>query len=708
MKRFLCLLLPFALLSTTTFAEEIDSTKVKRIDLNEVVVVGLKQDKLAKTAGSVSRLTGRTLSLNESNTVRDLNSLCPNLFIPDYGSRQNSPIFIRGIGSKALSPSVIFYVDGVPSFESNTFDTDLNGASSIEILRGPQGTLYGRNAIGGIINIYTPNPLRGQFNQFKIGYGSRNDVRLSTNNSFLLSDNLGALIQASYHHNDGFFKNITTGKKADKINEVSTRGKIAWQISPQWEATLLGTYGYTDQNGYPYGLYDKETKETAPINYNSPAFYMRTLASSGLNLRYSGDRISFTSQTSYQFLDDHQRMDQDFTRFKMFEINHFLRQHLVSQEFTLKSNYDIFYNWILGAFAFNQDKNEKVYVDYFIPIPGMIDERSEKYQNGNMANRGFAIYHQSKFNITQNLLFTAGLRFDYEYENITNSDYLTPLANMSNLRKINEFDDNLSFTQFTPKFTLSYDFLDGNLLYATVARGYKAGGFNYTVKDVKNDSRRTYDPEYNWNYELGTRFATHDNKLKGEAALFFIDWKDQQISYVVPALGVILNNAGHSTSKGFEVSLHYIPIKNLAFNLNYGYTDAKFKTYTKDKKIDYSGNYLPMVPKHTFSLNGTYTIEANKKCLDYATFYAGVTGNGPFYWMENNMVKQNFYAILNLKASLTKSNVTWEVWTRNTTKTNYLTNYFEIKNFVNGKMVDQGYGQKGKPFSVGTSIIIDF
>lgn len=695
MKQYLGIILLASLLCTSAKAEEIDSVKVKKIDLNELVVVGFKQDQTAKVPGSISNLSGLLLRSNERQSVADLSSLVPNLFILDYGSRQNTPIFIRGIGSKALSPSVIFYVDGVPSFENCAFDTDLDGVSNIEILRGPQGTLYGRNAIGGIINIYTPSPLKESFHEFKLGYGSRNDIRVSTNNSFKLSNRFGMLVQANYHHNDGFFENQFTHKKTDKLNDISSRIKMSWQMTPRWQASILGSYTYTDQNGYPYGIYDTTNKKTRDVNYNSPSFYIRTLATSGLNIRYSGDNIKFNSQTSYQFVKDHQRMDQDFTPIKLYEISHRLKQDLVSQELTLKSN-NSFYSWIVGAFGFVQKKNEKVSVGYFKGIPRVTSNPMEKYQYADMTNMGLAFYHQSIFNLTNKITLTAGLRYDMERQKLDNSDYLSPISNLPNRKLLDHFDSKLNFTQFTPKVSLSYDFLNGNSVYATVARGYKAGGFNFTVKD---ESQRKYNPEYNWNYEIGSKFSLANNRLKGEAAIFFIDWKDQQISHVIPAIGVVLDNAGHSTSKGIELGLHYNVNKQLGLNLNYGYTDAKFKDYIKGEGLDYSHNKLPLVPTHTFSLDAAYTIESSSKWIDYATFNLGLTGTGPFYWMDNNEVKQNFYPILNLKASVTKGNITWEVWSKNTTNTHFMSNYFELG--------PNKYGQKGRPFSIGTSILID-
>ena len=148
-------------------ANEPDTVLVKPINLDEVTIVGFKQNNPNREPLSISTLDNRFLKENEISGAKDLSSLLPNFYMPDYGSKQNSPVYIRGIGAKKDAPSVGFYVDGIPHFETSAFDVDLSDISSIEVLRGPQGTLYGRNSIGGIINIYTHSPLDNQGTRFR-------------------------------------------------------------------------------------------------------------------------------------------------------------------------------------------------------------------------------------------------------------------------------------------------------------------------------------------------------------------------------------------------------------------------------------------------------------------------------------------------------------------------------------------------------------
>ena len=223
-------------------------------------------------------------------------------------------------------------------------------------------------------------------------------------------------------------------------------------------------------------------------------------------------------------------------------------------------------------------------------------------------------------------------------------------------------------------------------------KNYKAGGYNVTSTTQRLPA---YDPEYNWNYEIGAKLAFLNGTLQTEMSLFYIDWKHQQVTTTVPGVGNIINNAGHSNSKGFELSATYRPITSLELQANYGYTYAQFLYYKKSATVDFTGNMLPMVPKQTMSFVANYTL-SNVAGLDKLMFNAALTGTGKIYWTEDNKLKQPFYALLNLKIAATKGRFTWEVWTKNTTNTHYMSYAF---------VSSAAFAQQGKPFMIGTSLV---
>lgn len=665
-----------------------DSSANKNVPLDEIVVTDFKQNKRNLTSTAVSTINVQQLHNQQIVNLKELTAIMPNFYMPDYGSYANTPVYIRGIGTKSKGSAVGFYVDGVPHFESSAFNIDLSDIAAVNVFRGPQGTLYGRNTIAGIINVYTHNPLDYQRTRIKVGYGRYNDFIAQASNYAKISEKFGISTAASYHHNDGMFTNHFLNEKADKLNEGEGRIGLYWRPTTNWLLHLNSTLTYSEQNGYPYAPYDIVKDELLPISYNRNSTYRRLISSTGLNAQYENNHISFNSQTSYQFIKSHQGLDQDFTPQDVYFVDNSYHQNMLSQELTLKSNDKGRYQWIIGLFGMLLHSNQFAETSYFTRD----FSTPTTYKN---PTAGYAIYHQSSYNIWRGLSTTVGLRFDYEHAKTTyNQDKTTLSTGVTTHAK--DFVSSASFRQFTPKFTLQYLTNKDNLYYISITRGYKPGGFN-TI--FKTDAERSYDPEYSWNYEVGTRLKFFNGRLTAEADLFYIDWRHMQTTYTVPGVGNVIANAGHTDSKGFELSLAYHPIKSLQLNLNYGYTHARYLEYKKSAREDFSGNRLPMVPNHTLSLNGTYTIMP-AGWFDKIVFNTGLTGLGRIYWADDNIVRQNFYATLNAKVSLTKGIFTWEVWGKNLTATNYMAYGF--------KASQGNYAQRGKPLTFGTAVSVSF
>lgn len=665
-----------------------DSSANKNVPLDEIVVTDFKQNKRNLTSTAVSTINVQQLHNQQIVNLKELTAVMPNFYMPDYGSYANTPVYIRGIGTKSKGSAVGFYVDGVPHFESSAFNIDLSDIAAVNVFRGPQGTLYGRNTIAGIINVYTHNPLDYQRTRIKVGYGRYNDFIAQASNYAKISEKFGISTAASYHHNDGMFTNHFLNEKADKLNEGEGRIGFYWRPTTNWLLHLNSTLTYSEQNGYPYAPYDIVKDELLPISYNRNSTYRRLISSTGLNAQYENNHISFNSQTSYQFIKSHQGLDQDFTPQDVYFVDNSYHQNMLSQELTLKSNDKGRYQWIIGLFGMLLHSNQFAETSYFTRD----FSTPTTYKN---PTAGYAIYHQSSYNIWRGMSATVGLRFDYEHAKTTyNQDKTTLSTGVTTHAK--DFVSSASFRQFTPKFTLQYLTNKDNLYYISITRGYKPGGFN-TI--FKTDAERTYDPEYSWNYEVGTRLKFLNGRLTAEADLFYIDWRHMQTTYTVPGVGNVIANAGHTDSKGFELSLAYHPIKSLQLNLNYGYTHARYLEYKKSAREDFSGNRLPMVPNHTLSLNGTYTIMP-AGWFDKIIFNTGLTGLGRIYWADDNIVRQNFYATLNAKVSLTKDRFTWEIWGKNLTATDYMAYGF--------KASQGNYAQRGKPLTFGTAVSVSF
>ena len=362
MQRFrLLLLLLFPLTVFADGIEEVSDTSVARhFDMEEVTVVGFKQDALGRDPIAVTSLSEAFVHNMEMTSIKDLGYTVPNFYIPEYGSRQTSPVFVRGVGSKTNGPTVGFYIDGVPHMERSSFDDDLFDLSALEVLRGPQGTLYGRNCIGGIINAYTHTPFDFQGTRVKAGYGRYNDLVVNAYNYTKLNDRMGFAVNGSYHHNDGFFRNAFDGSKIDKFNDGFLRGRFYWKPARRWTLTADVSYRNSDQGGYPYATYDPETGETGEINYNRYSSYLRQVTTAGFNARYVGENFSFNSQTAYQYIDDQMGIDQDFTPKDAYWVSQRVRQNIFSEELTLKSTTASPYQWMFGAFLFSDSYHKRL------------------------------------------------------------------------------------------------------------------------------------------------------------------------------------------------------------------------------------------------------------------------------------------------------------------------------------------------------------
>ena len=693
------------LLLTTMMAVEgpevtpADTTTARSFALDEVVVSAFKTNKYDLMPASRSALSARQISNQQINGIKELTAVIPNFYMPDYGSRASCPVYVRGVGNKSDGTGIGFYVDGMPFYEPLSFDTDLGDIASVEVLRGPQGTLYGRNAIGGIINISTRNPLEYQNTRVRLGYGRYNDLRTQISNYTKLSEKFGFTFGALYHHNDGAFRNSYLDEKVDKMNETEERIGLYYKPADDWLVRLTSNFTYSDQGGYPYAPVDTETNTLQDIKYNRYSSFRRLISTNGLGITYTGPVVSFNSQTSFQYINSKQGIDQDFTTVDKSFVENARHQNMLSQEFTLKSSSESRYQWVIGAFGMMEHVNRTV--DNFSPSAGSLSHTDYCVPTSSLA-----IYHQSTYNIWQGLTATAGIRLDYEhaktkYDNLKLkaapfTDGYYDFTDFVPSATAESFESSKDFTQVTPKFTLQYLTTENNLYYASVTRGYKPGGFN---KSFSTKDERSYEPEYSWNYEVGTSLNLLDNLLTISADLFYIDWRHMQITSTIAGVGNITTNAGHTDSKGAELSLIVRPISGLQFTANYGYTYARFLSYEKSETVSYTNNRLPMVPNHTLSLDANYTVNPTG-WLDRFMVNVGLRGLGRIYWAEDNVVSQNFYTTLNAKMAFTKGIVTWELWGKNLTDTNYMAYGF--------KSSTGNYAQAGKPLMFGTTIELNF
>ena len=783
--------------TATTLAHNIlpeDTTKV--IDIEEVVVIASPKEtsKLRQLPTSVSLISQKDMQAHHITSLKSASSIVPNFFMPDYGSRLTSAMYIRGIGSRINTPAVGMYVDNIPYLDKSAFDFNFYDIERLDILRGPQGTLYGRNTMGGLVKVHTRSPFSYQGTDVKLSYGSGNNHRSASLTHYHRISNRFAFSAGGYYEGaDGFFTNSHLNKKVDDMQAGGGRIRAIWFASDDWKYDFNVNYDYTDEGGYPY--YNKENQ----IAYNRESTYRRGLLNTGLNIEHQAENFIFNAVTGFQHLNDRMHMDQDFSPSDTYTLEQKQRINSISEEITFKSKPGKAWQWTTGLFGFYQNMDVTSPVTFRkdgigmlngmlgsvipnkieVPIKGPIMMNilpSLAITDGEMPIDGkfttpqynVALFHQSQFKDLfgkEGLSFTVGLRMEYEhmkmdYNSGTSLGYtvgvkgeMTQMGQIINeifnmaipLTVESRYQGELEkdYVQLLPKFALQYDFNNNKSnVYASISKGYRSGGYNYQMfsellqSSLRNDMMRQskdaimakvpqqfvgmvadkfptpeenpevksaveYKPEYTWNYEIGTHLSLFDGKLQADLAAFYMQTYDQQLSQMAESgLGRITVNAGESESYGVEANLVASLNKNLQLNASYGYTEATFVKYNAGKDEDYSGNYVPFVPRHTMNIGGSYSFYFNNSWAKSLTLGANATGAGKIYWTEANNVSQDFYTSLNGYISLKTQSVQIDLWGRNLTDNEYTTFYFET--------MGRGYEQRCKPLQVGVDVRLHF
>ncbi len=715
-----------------------ENDTIRSLFLNEVIITSSSKEtnSLKGLPGAYSVLSPKQLDGMQIENVVDISAIVPNFFIPDYGSKYTSPVYVRGIGNRSTGQASAMYVDNIPLINKSTYDFDFLDVQHVELLRGPQGTLYGRNSMGGIINVFTHSPLTLQQTRVGISGGNYGLFQAHGTGSYLLNDRLGLSVSGYYDHSDGYFTNEYTGKKADALDAGGGRMRLDYKFSESFKGSFILNYDYSDQGAYPYHVYDKTTGKTDPINYNDEGSYLRKMGYTGLNLEYKNEKIVLASTTSYQGLNDHMKMDQDYSPAAVYNIYQVQNQKAFTEEITVKSNTKCNYQWSFGAFGFYNDLKTDVDVNFGkVGIMGMLQPMLARFgytATGNEVgvpghfktpSQGAAVFHQSTYNnlLIDGLSVTAGIRLDYEKDKL---DYVTSTdiavrnnatGESSSLSANMPGKQSNDYTQLLPKVALKYEFNPTHYVYASASKGYNPGGYNIQAlselvlqEPIKKlapgytptnfDNITIYDPEFSWNYEVGFKGEIVPGILSAELALFYIDIDDMQLTQFVTA-GRKIANTGKATNKGVDINLNASLTPELSAGVNYGYTHATFDDYNNGK-VDYSGKYLPFAPQHTFSVYGSYIKNFSGSFIDQLNIQAQYNGAGRIYWTETNDTYQDFYGLLNAKIGIRKGIFSFDLWTKNALDKQYNTFYFE--------MSGKSYLQNGKPSTFGADLKITF
>ncbi len=502
-----------------------DSTRL--IDIEELVIIAtpkennrLRQQPLSSTSFSQDDMRNKGIS-----SVKTMNGLVPNLFIPDYGSKLTTSVYVRGIGSRINTPAVGLYVDNIPFIDKSAFDFNYSDIERIDILRGPQGTLYGRNTMGGLIRVFTKSPFTYQGTDVSLSAATYNNYKASVSHYHRISNKFAFSANFFYEYDGGFYENTArNNEKVEEGSEAGGRFRAIFLPNDHLKLDFTLNYEYLNQGGYPYaytGITEGEEDRKdyiGKISYNHKSGYKRNLLNTGLNLEHQAGNFILNSVTGFQYLKDQMDLDQDFTEKDIYTMVQKQDSKTISEELVLKSKPGRRWQWTTGVSGFYQDLNTEAPVtfredgvssliegnvnDIFKKIkeekPMMPDMNLDITDNNLLIGGNFkspmlstGVYHQTTINdvIIEGLSLTAGLRMEYEkywldYNSNANINFDYTIAVMpmpfKGLNSSPKVNGNIShdYIQLLPKFALQYNFDKKNNLYASVSKGYRSGGYN--------------------------------------------------------------------------------------------------------------------------------------------------------------------------------------------------------------------------------------
>lgn len=622
----LSLVLTLACCSLTQ-AQETESESEGMIALPPVVVTATKREQaLDEVKGAVSVRSGEQLREAGITQVLDLERVFPGLVIRPRGSRNYTNITARGLSSTDFyNPTVQVYVDGVP--QSTSFlDQELLDIERVEFLRGPQGTLYGRNAYGGVLNIVTNRPREAQARASgTVGYpivGAE-----ATTTAVLVDDTVFADVAGRWRRDRGRIRDIDRNDDGIDRNRVLS-GRASLRYTPAdgpLDAAFSLSHEHLDSNEEIY-LFDDdiEEREFRGAGLGPYPEFDRNVTTGALAFNYTFGRFTLSNVTSVQYLDLDRRfsLETPETTTEVFE--------------ELRLAFDDLGRWsgVAGLAAYGQWFTRDTEA-----FPGFVGASQNEVRT-----TGVGLFGEATYAVTDRFDVTAGARFAYDRAEI---DF--ERADPGGFA----FNGETDFFSVQPKIAAGYRLTDATLLYGLVSRGYQPGGFNRAVATAAD--AEPYDPETAWNFEIGGRTQLLGDRLELGAALYYIRSQDKQI-FIGPLGDQVIRNVGNGESVGVEFDASLFPTDRLTIAANVAYGSSTLED-ARDPATneDFSGNKLPYAPDFTGSASLSYVFHQNVVPGD-VTLFGAVTGFSRTYFDQANELDQPAYALFDVAVDVSLDN----------------------------------------------------
>ncbi|MAF67252.1 MAG: hypothetical protein CMJ84_16540 [Planctomycetes bacterium] len=676
------------------------------IDLGEVIVTARKwEESLAGMTQSVTNLSGVELDEAGVRSVRDASALVPNLLVPEFTARRLSFPFVRGVGSGQGEPAVTTVIDGVPQLATGGANLPLVGVERLEFQRGPQ-PMIGRNSLGGVIRLVTAPPAGEPSSSHELTAGEHGLLEYRVGYSGpVTGEGFGFGFEGLRSVRDGFSRNALTGNLVDSRDLYFGRAQIV--AAPTDDSELRVTLHAERSRDGGFALSDLGGLRADPhsIIQDFEGEVHRDIVAPAATWTNRGDTLDFTSITAFQRYDLLETSDLDFTPLDLVRRSTTESMDHFNQELRLSSSEaapvevaeDATLAWMAGVHLFVADA-ERDSANTFgadsDPGIGLPPSGTIGADSGHFEDVGMGVFVQATLTLHERLALSAGLRYDREEREAD----LSSSMELGGVPIIPGVDESLSedFEQLSPHVGASYALDGGVHLYASLAEGFKPGGFNLTSPSGPG----AFDPETSRSIEVGMRRSWE--RASVQLAFFDIAWDDLQISLFDPATGAgFVDNAGAANSRGMEIELDLEVCEGFSLVSGLGLVETELEEYVDSFGQDDAGNSLPFAPDQTSHLGARLHGELAGDARWFAN--AELVGVGDYFYDAGNLESES-YQLLNLRAGIECGDWRVTLWARNALDEDYVPIAFQSSPFDPSQFV----GESGAPQQVGVSVRVSF
>ena len=656
---------------------EVDATAIAD-DAIQVIVTAEKTPELVQDVPiSLTVLTTPEIEDADITSFEDVAGNVPN-FVIFSGDAASSPFYsIRGIGNfNFLSrEAAAFYVDDVPYDRIGFVTTDLPDIAQVEVLRGPQSTLYGRNALSGVVNITTRRPTSEFEFDAAASYGNFDAVDLRAGVSGPLTDeDLFFRLSGQFFARDGFINNSFLDEDVDERESFNGRAQIVWTPSDEWELSFNTFIEDLDSNTNLIVVSDFDPSEAFDIESDVDNSFERNSNTQSLRIAYTNPNFRATSITARRFSSSEQRSDGDGSSLDIIVNTNDFTGTVWTQEFRFQSPEDAEqFEWIVGGyFESNQFLNENDGFTFGADAAAIGFPVGADISDGELNETIWAGFAQVSYRPITPLTLTAGVRFESFNSTLDNleSTFTPPGGPSLTTFSVNDVEQDTDI--WLPRFVIEYQPDPNLMIYGSIARGYRPGGVNFRG----DETTLLFEEERAWNYEMGLKSRWFDDRLGVNLALFHTDINDYQL-LVTDSLSIGRIDNEDVSITGGELELRATPIRGLDVIAGLGIADARF---TSSGELD--GNQVPFAPRLNYNLALQY------RTLNGFFARAELQGVGKTFFNENNTLEQNAYAIVNARLGYEFNNTGIYLFANNIFDTEYFAQAFEFEPF--GSLVTPG------------------